>query len=80
MRSATDNLLARRGETVVTLGITSVPNVPGNFGNHSQEAQTKILSKTYSFFWSTLVACQGEMLTPDSANLACPNWPPATRL
>jgi len=78
--SATDDLLARRGEMVVKLwDHESTRHTCGNWA-HGQEAQTKSLSKTYSFFWSTLVACLGKMLTPDSANLACPNWPLATRL
>ena len=29
-------------------------------------------------FWSKRVACPGESLTLDPANLACPNWPPTT--
>ena len=31
-------------------------------------------------FWSKRVACPGESLTPDPANLACPSWPPTTRI
>ena len=28
--------------------------------------------------WSKRVACPGESLTTNPANLACPNWPPTT--
>ena len=44
-------------------------------GSRGLSSQTRN-SCQWPVFWSKLVACPGESLTLDPANLACPNWPP----